>query len=235
MKNEYLDMYRECMEEIKKRSEVIDAFITRRCNAVFLQTTAESVFLQMRKILELIALASLVANKEKYKESRTCFAKDWNARKIMSRIESFNPEFYPVPTKQIVDPRTGKVLETKEIESGFLTRKELEKTYDKCSQFLHSDNPFSRPRDTKEFFSDIPRIMASVRNLLSHHEMQLVDDKLQVRVVMNAKSDGHVHVFLFERIEATDADMKAYPGRTREEVARIVAERRSALLKAQQP
>ena len=228
MKNEYLEKYRRCMEEIKKRSEVIDALVTRRCNAVYLQTTAESVILQLRKILELIALASLVANKQKYRESRNCFAKDWNARKIMSRIRSFNPDFYPVPTRQIVDPTTGKVVETKEIESGFLTKKELEKTYDRCSHFLHSENPFSRPRDTKEFFDDIPRTMGRIRNLLNHHQVQLVDENLQLWIIMNAKSDGRVHVYLFERMNVADAEMETYPGRSREEVARIVVERRTS-------
>ena len=223
MNNAYLDKYCACMEEIKKRAEVVDAFVTGRCNAVYPQTTAESVFLQMRKILELIALASLVANTQKYRESRSCFAKDWNARKIMSRIKSFNPDFYPVPTRQVVDPATGKVIETKEIESGFLTKTELERTYDRCSHFLHSENPFARPRDTIAFLADIPRLMERTRNLLNHHHVQLVDESLQLWVIMNAETDGRVHVYLFERIDTADDNVNPYPGRSREEGAPIVA------------
>ena len=53
--------YADCMEEIKKRTEVVNGFFTGKCHAMYVQTTAESVSLQIRKILELIALASLAA------------------------------------------------------------------------------------------------------------------------------------------------------------------------------
>lgn len=225
VKNEYLDKYRWCMEEIKMRSEVIDALTTGRCNAVYLQTTAESAILQLRKVLELIALASLVANKQKYEESRSCFAKDWNARRIISHIKSFNPDFYPLPTRQVIDPETGRVIATKNIKSGFLTESEMENAYDKCSWFLHSQNPFSRPHDVKEFFADLPRLMGRIRVLLNHHQVQLVDEDLQLWVIMNTESEGGVQVSLFKRIDVTDVDMDAHPGKRREEVARIIAGR----------
>ena len=76
MDTEYLVKYRDCMEEIKKRTEVVDGFLRGNYHALYLQTTVESICLQVRKILELIALASLVANKGVYEKSRQNFAKD---------------------------------------------------------------------------------------------------------------------------------------------------------------
>ena len=43
--------YADCMEEIKKRAEVVNGFLIGKCHAMYVQTTAESVSLQIRKIL----------------------------------------------------------------------------------------------------------------------------------------------------------------------------------------
>lgn len=48
-------LHADCMEEIKRRTEVVNGFLTRKCQAMYVQTTAESVALQIKKILELIA------------------------------------------------------------------------------------------------------------------------------------------------------------------------------------
>ncbi|MCV6622267.1 MAG: hypothetical protein OIF51_11030, partial [Cellvibrionaceae bacterium] len=148
---QYLNKYAECMEEIKKRTEVIRAFLDGRCSALYKQTTAESICLQVRKILELIALASLVANKEEYAKSRAKFAKDWHAKRILQSIEQINPNFYPTPSTQVLDNVTGKVVEVKPIKTGFLTRKDFENIYDRCGGLLHAQNPFSASKDIDNF------------------------------------------------------------------------------------
>ena len=114
--------YADCMEEIKKRKAVVDGFLTGKCHAMYLQTTAESIGLQIRKILELIALASLVANRSEYQKFRTNFHRDWNGKRILETLEKANPNFYPRPTKQVVNRITGKVESLEEIKSGYLTK-----------------------------------------------------------------------------------------------------------------
>lgn len=42
----------------------------------------ESVALQYRKIIELVAFSTIIANKDDYKSIRPSFSKDWNARLI---------------------------------------------------------------------------------------------------------------------------------------------------------
>ena len=56
---EVLEKYANCMEEIKRRREVIEGFLEHQFHSKFLITTVESIALQLRNILELIALASL--------------------------------------------------------------------------------------------------------------------------------------------------------------------------------
>ena len=77
-----LSLYCDQMEEIKKRTEVVTCFINRICDAKYDVPTAECIALQLRKILELIALASLVANKEEYARQHANFASHWQAKKF---------------------------------------------------------------------------------------------------------------------------------------------------------
>ena len=87
--------YADCMEEIKKRTTVVNGFLIREYHAKYVQTTAESICLQIRKILELIALGSLVANRPEYQKYRKNFRRDWNAKRILETLERANPNLYP--------------------------------------------------------------------------------------------------------------------------------------------
>ena len=190
------------MEEIKKRTEVIRAFSDGRANALYKQANAESICLQIRKILELIALSSLVANKDAYAKNRKKFATDWHAKRILADIAVINPDFYPIPSQQVLDANTGKVIKTKKIDSGYLTKQEFENIYDRCGGLLHATNPFSKQKDIENFLKIVPTWMERIMKLLNHHQIQLTQEDLQLWVIMQAKIDGKVHVSLFQRIEA---------------------------------
>jgi len=196
-------MYADCMEEIKRRPTVIEGFLKGHLTACYLQTTAECIGLQLRKILELIALASMVANQSEYRKHREHFHRDWNGKRILSTLQTANPRFYPVPTRQVRDPSTNKVIETKRIRSGFLTKSDYVRLYDTCGAILHARNPFSKGgQDARSFLENAALWMDRIRVLLSHHQIQLLDDDKQVWVLMEAEADGKVHVYEFQR--ATD-------------------------------
>ena len=192
--------YADCMEEIKMRTTVVDGFLTGKCHAMYFQTTAESISLQIRKILELIALASLVANKSEYQKHRRNFHRDWNGKRILETLDIANPNFYPKPTEQVLDQTTGKVVSLEDITSGFLTKNDFIRLYDRCGGILHADNPFSPRRDIQSFLDSVPGWMGRIMRLLNHHVIQLVDDDQQIWVLMQAQSDGKAHVYEFERV-----------------------------------
>lgn len=191
------------MEEIKMRTAVINAFLSGECQTLYKQTTVESICLQVRKILELIAMASLVANKEEYAKVRKDFTKNYHAQWILNTIESINPNFYPQPSKQVLDPTGKQVVRVESINSGFLTKKEFENIYERCGGLLHAENPFGTKKDLDNFLRVIPSWMDKIIELLNHHQAQLIDNNLQLWVVMNGNQDGKVHVTLFERLENT--------------------------------
>lgn len=194
--------YANCMEEIKWRQlltmRVLDGYQSIG-NAV---ADVELCYLQLRKILELIALSSLCANREKYQEVKAAFRKEWNASDILKKIRRFNPEFYPRPSRQVLDPETGKFVRLVAIETGYLEESDFPETYGKCGSFLHANNPYAeRKAHGDENREELVQTLLKIKTLLNHHTIQLVDEKQQLWVVMAAKSDGRVHVFEMERIE----------------------------------
>ena len=57
----------------------------------------ETIFLQMRKVCELIAFGSLIANKELYSHHYETFAEDWRLGRVVDKLQKVNPDFLPVP------------------------------------------------------------------------------------------------------------------------------------------
>ena len=197
-----LNKYANCMEEIKLRKEVIEEFMDREFSAQYLRITVESVSLQFRKMLELIALASLVANKFEYEKYHENFKKHWKAKKILGALEKANPNFYPFPWEPAFNPDTGADDEMKPITSGYLTKEDFINLYDKCSNMLHASNPFSEEQqDPMPVFNNTTNWLEKIRVLLNRHLIQLVDKEAILVVTMKTGDDGSVDVREFR---ATD-------------------------------
>lgn len=88
------------MDEIKRRVESIEKIVEVSAGQLFLPVVTESIYLQFRKILELIAMSSLVANREAMEEMGRSLGKlgsRWNGHEILRLVEAINPDFYPAP------------------------------------------------------------------------------------------------------------------------------------------
>jgi hypothetical protein len=208
--------YCTCMEEIKLRVESIRAIVAKRVTTLYPVTNVEFVYLQLRKILELIALASLVANKAEYAKVHKKFASHWHAKKILDDIGKVNPLFYPVPTREIIDPTTGKVKETQPLESGFLTKDDFIELYDTSSKVLHAHNPFAPPQDIVALEQHTSGWMEKIVTLLNHHQVQLFDLDMQLWVLMHGKDDGKVHGMLFRKVQKSNRGAAIQPAGNRD-------------------
>jgi hypothetical protein len=182
------------MTEIKLRIEVIDNILNEVKSTGQFPTDMECVALQFRKVLELIALASMCANKDVYSAKRENFYKDWNGKRILDDLEKVNPDFYPQPSKQIVDKKTGRVVRLEKIKEEYLTKELFIRLYDKCSEHLHSYNPYGKYPDLDELKAEFKEWKNKIVILLNHHQIQLVNQKKQLWVIMRSKDDGKVHV-----------------------------------------
>lgn len=160
--------YLTLMSEIDRRLEVLRDFQSGTASTTYLQTNIESQALQLRKILELIAYASLLPNRKAYENARNDIQKDWHASRILRKIEALNPNFYPVPVSLT---RGG---EWKRKYNGFLTKNQFIVLYDRCGQVLHAKNPFSRvSQRSLAFEKHISEYASRIETLLSEHLIRL--------------------------------------------------------------
>ena len=82
------------MEEIKFRMDVVQALHDKKINVLYKATHVESMVLQVRMITELVALASLAANKSIFEENKKKFEKHWHPKEILKDVEGLNPDIF---------------------------------------------------------------------------------------------------------------------------------------------
>lgn len=200
--NEYkveLDLYQECLYEIKRRIDVIADHLNNVTTEKYLVIEVETVCLQFRKILEKIALMSLVANKKLYAEQHEKFAKHYHAEKIMNDLERINPNFYPIPIKRV--KRDGGIDELVDVESGYLTREEFVKVYEKSGGMMHAQNPFSSEKPIIEIRENFSNWLTKIYILLNHHKISLVGgDKILV-AIMERTDNGKPQAVLLGKVD----------------------------------
>jgi hypothetical protein len=193
--------YVACMEEIKLRTTAIASILRKEATTSFQATNIEFVCLQIRKILELIALASITANKEEYSKQHANFFRHWKAKKILESVEKVNPQFYPNPLKQKPGGDLGQnVREDEPISDGFLTKDDFSSAYDACCKALHASNPYDTAIDYAFLEKEIPSWIQKIKTLLNFHMVQLVDKKQSLWVIMHANTDGKVHAGIMLKI-----------------------------------
>ena len=189
-----INAYIAVMEEIKRRIEVVSTLHARKISVMHRDTHVESMVLQVRMITELIALASLSANKSLFEQNKKKFEKHWRLTKILKDVESLNPNFYPKPIAQMPlnDTRTQIVLV--ETETGFMTRDELIQVHGKCGNLLHAQNPFGKDVDYDYYEKMVPKWLEQIAKLLNSHRIKLLDKDRFYWVWMKDTKDGRVHM-----------------------------------------
>lgn len=170
-----MNAYISIMEEIIKRTDVIRGLFNKEINMVYNDIQAETIALQIRMIIESIALASLSANKSLFEQEGDKFKEFWKADLIFRDIEKKNLNFYPQPVKE-QPSKIPNVPEIIEIKTGFMTRSEIIKVHSKCCDILHAKNPYGRSRDRKTFLAQVPQWLTLIINLLNSHKIRLLND-----------------------------------------------------------
>jgi len=198
-----LDLYHECLYEIKQRIDIIRAHLMGELSERYVIFEVEFMCLQFRKILEKIALMSLVANKEIYAEQNEKFRKHYHAERIMNDLERINPLFYPKPITMV--EKEDNYPELKPIEDGYLTKEEFVKIYEKCGAMMHAQNPFT---DNKTYALTVNKYREEFREwikkiyvLVSHHEIMLVGEKAMVVGVLNRADTGLPQAVILSQVE----------------------------------
>ena len=191
------------MEEINRRLTSIKKLSEIAVGQLPVVVVTECVYLQFRKILELIAMASLVANSEAMEpmnRSRKKLGNQWNGDTILKLVEGINPDFFPVPMLERPSRHPAAKAQLVEKTDGFLTRSEFSRLYNLCGGLMHADNPLGRKTDYGTLWSGGPAWEGLILQLLGCHRIRLVGQDGFYLVHMRERRDGKPHVYEFGRL-----------------------------------
>lgn len=201
-----MDHYKNCMEEIKRRHLACKNILTGVNTTSFDYTNAEFAALQVRKILELIVLASVASNKGIMGELFEKATDTWRIRRILDMVKNVNSDFYPRPV--INEPTQDGDAKIKWVsrEDDWLKEDELITAYDELGMFLHATSPYHPSHEIERMRQHSRDISAKVVALLNQHVVQMPGNTYLLNVQMNASANGrdpngHVACSIFEKVQ----------------------------------
>ena len=199
-----MDSYIQCMTEITRRAEFIQNFHTASINNFAQAVVAETVGLQLRKTLELIAKASLVAHRAVWAEVSLWFKRDWHASEILRRIEEVNSSFYPIPVKESRVYETGDIrAEWEDIpDDTFLTKARFIEAYGAIGDMMHAHFP-DEDVDYQEFLANTQKWDSQIHELLGMHKITLLGSESFCLVQMNVA--GAPRWTRWSRVESSES------------------------------
>lgn len=190
--------YIRVMNDVKRRVEVAQAFIDLRANAIYKPTQIESAVLQVRMIAELIALASIAAHTEVFKQHQMRFKDHWKPVDTFKDIERINPGYFPRPFKP-VENASG-IIDHKNLDDGeYLTKLQLIEMHGRCSDLLHAKNPFGKQANYNWYWEQVPVWLEKIVKLLNFHEIYLLG--IERMWVVQMEVDGRVAMTPFEMVD----------------------------------
>ena len=194
-------LYAGLMEEVKRRVDVIIS-VLNRVHPLPLIVAVELCYLQLRKIVEMIALACLAAHGDILDTKANFLQKAYNADHITNQLGKLHPDFFPIPGEQRLDPLTQRPVEVVRLTSGFLSKDDLLNLYGKCGDYLHrgSLRQIIMNRELNFDFEKIALWTDQIIKLLNHHQIQTSHPDTMLWVLMNDKEDGQVKCFPMRRI-----------------------------------
>src|SRR5882762_3586972 len=186
-----LTQYCNCMEEVKHRVGLVRSVLSGLVSTGYPAFNTETVFLQFRKILELVAFASLTANKDVYSAAYQEFATHWNAKRMLGYLEKVNADFYPIALEPFIPTANG-VKHFPLASDGFMTKEEFVTLYNTCGKVLHARNPFSTEDPVIQIGYSVEQWVSRIQKLLTIHIISLDAATRNVQAVKSQASSADV-------------------------------------------
>lgn len=190
------------MEEIKYRANVIELFGNNPSFGVYRQTRIEFICLQLRLIIENVAMSCLVANGDDLDEVSKKITNEYRPEPILRCLDAINPLCYPKPVTLIDDGTNLPALpvglagdryvgEVKE-RSGhdWLTRDQMKEVYGRLGQILHAANPMKQSNSLEYFEVESLKWYHQIVNLVTHHKVTVLNDRTMYIVVVGHAADA---------------------------------------------
>ncbi len=193
MKHEEIELYIKLMADVKMRIKFINQILSKRNTTGSNETDVEFCCLQLRKILELVSLGSLVMHKNEFEKQSEKYKSFWNSKRILEDIEKINPGFYPKPICiDLENSANGNTL-IYDMKDGFLDRNQFTDVYNECSKILHADNPYGAKVDYEYYRKELKNWGERIIYLLKLHMIKLYKGDGFYLVYVYNTSDDNIH------------------------------------------
>lgn len=160
----YSVILNEIASRLRKAEDLLEAE-----NAGF--ANIELAALHLRKVVELIVMGSLVANRTEI-EGIAKALRSKNVKQARILAERANPEYWPKgATASTSDDGTAHI----EPVQGAMTEHEWDSVYGHLSELLHARNPYKPPVDVDRERAWLAEALDKIVKLLEHHIVVLVD------------------------------------------------------------
>lgn len=197
-------LYLRNMQLIKWRLRAISDIREGKTKTTYKITNTEFCVLQIRKILELIALSALVSDVDLYREKLGNIDRMWNAKLILQDVERIHPNFYPEPI--YIDPKNR--FQWQPRKAPYLTKDEFIVAYNRCGKFLHEGSPFMSNKEIdsayEQIWDDVYRWGQLIINLLYTHAVRLYNEKDLFYIAMGDEKE-RPHGNIFTKVEGEDS------------------------------
>lgn len=170
MKKFPINQYADIVKEIRERILSAEMLSDEDKNLVFIESTS----LQIRKILELIAYLSVLANNEKLNHNNR---KEYHAEKIINTLTEKTTIFYPFPSH--IFPPSNNNEQPVLIPIGYqyaLSQDDFKKVYSKCGKILHAQHPLKSKVNIEEYVRENKITLNKLKEQLSRHTIGIRHD-----------------------------------------------------------
>ena len=182
-----LNHYGDLLVEIKARVEHAVTLL----DGVTLRFDLEAAALQLRMAIELVALSTLVVNRQNLAEIETALGRHkWS--EAMRLVERVNPNYWPEPFVPRVG--SGNMSELDRPTSPYLTKEGAGRAWSRLSELLHATNPFGTDRVDDTVVSRLCAIVSDLTQLLNFHTVDLGGREHLILATMDEPGTGAVFV-----------------------------------------
>lgn len=141
------ESYKVCMTVIKARIFTIQRLLNNEILVPALMLKVETIYLQIRLLLEMLYLSSIVTRKKKYDQYWPRTEKEYQPSEIRRFLGEALDEHFPYPFRQLEVSSSPLKLE---FFDRPITEAEVYKFFNKCHQYLHEPNPYRKSWATRE-------------------------------------------------------------------------------------
>lgn len=171
-----MSTYCDLMDEVWARMQWIDYAVNGR-TGMFPQIVLETCHLQMRMIVELVALGCLVAHGD-IEETKGRLRRTWSADEILNGLERLHPDFFPIPLQEAPLGSSGQ-RQFLPVREQCMTKAELLDLYRRqCGNSLHRGslkNLLGPRRPVRKGYPEVIEPTQKILNLLAFHQLYLAD------------------------------------------------------------